>query len=104
MTATEDLRRAAGLVEQSWTQRVFARDAEGRQVDATGADATSFSVLGALYHVTQREPARLQSCVDALEQRLGLQGAAIPKWQDESGRLQADVVDALWEAAYLVVE
>ena len=61
-------------------------------------------MLGALYHVTQRVPARLQPCVDALEQRLAMKGAAIPEWQDKAGRLQADVVDALWEAAYLVAE
>lgn len=58
MQAVEVLRKARALIEkpECWTKGVFARDAEGRELEPNNWAATCFCSLGALAHASGCAP------------------------------------------------
>lgn len=89
------------LVASAWTNGADARDKHGLPVHPWGADATSWSVLGAL--ICGEESRHGQVSIERLATAaVILAGAAttasLVKWNDAPGRTQADAV-AAYDAA-----
>lgn len=105
MTPREVLLKAAELVERGWCQGHGATDKSGNTVDRDADDAACFCALGAISRATQGTKqsvrndlfwdarARLGDVVD----QAGFMGVA--PWNDAPGRTQAEVVQALRQAA-----
>lgn len=85
------LRAARALIEKGWTQRTYARDANGNVVEETDGGAVAFCAAGACWAVSSRE-AR-----DALRRQVGLE-TNTPDWpsisafNDAPDRTQQDVL------------
>jgi hypothetical protein len=89
------------LVAGAWTNGADARDKHGLPVHPWSADATSWSVLGAL--ICGETSRRGRVSIERLAKAAVLLAGAAPatslvKWNDEPGRTQADAV-AAYDAA-----
>ena len=111
LTTAEILTKAADLIEPkgAWTQGTFWRDREGRQVcleDALLGSASCMCMAGAIYVASgQRHPShRLWELVDKVIPRPRDGSAAMPFFNDNPERKQAEVVAALRKAAALARE
>ncbi len=101
IAAAETLQRAAEMVGRpgGWTQRAWARNANGDQVDHSDPGAVSFCPSGAISRACHDV-----GSYDALELAYGallrhVRGALVSTWNDSPERTQADVVHALTIAA-----
>ena len=97
-TAMDVLSAARELVakEGGWTQRHYARGADGTYADFNHKKAVCFCTLGALYRVGLPEPSALNDAESLLLKAAGVENIVV--WNDAPGRTQADVV-ALFDAA-----
>ena len=99
------LRDARKLVAESWCHGVDARDVNGFEVDPWDDDAASWSLLGAVVAVLEREAllagelpldelgAALYALADLIETD------SLVDWNDDQGQTQANVVAVLDQAA-----
>lgn len=51
---------------RAWTQRSYARDANGLSTHPRGAGASSFCLLGALRHAAEADPVAINTARDVL--------------------------------------
>ena len=98
----EDARK---LVAESWCRGADARDVNGFEVDPWDDDAASWSLLGAVVAVLEREAllagelpldelgAALYALADLIETD------SLVDWNDDQGQTQANVVAVLEQAA-----
>ena len=100
------LREARERVLEGWCRGADARDQRGAAVDPWHEDAVSWSLLGALVCVLEREAAEkdgelpLEELAAALYALADLVDAdSLVAWNNAPGRTQADVVRALDDAA-----
>jgi hypothetical protein len=101
----ELLERAQELVARAWCQGADARDAGGRPIDPWAPDAASWSLLGAIVAVLEREAAEtgemaldeLAAALYALAEQIDTD--SLVAWNDEPRRSQAEVVGVLGKAA-----
>lgn len=97
MKIDELLRRCRVLVATGWCTTADARDANGREIKPTDADARAWSVLGALAVATAS--ARLADLEEAVLTLGGVIGTpSLRAWNDAPGRDQRQVVAAFDEA------
>jgi hypothetical protein len=95
------LRGARELVATSWCRGADARDARGRAVDPFDEVAASWSLLGALVAVVEREAAEageipleeLAAALYALAELI--ETDSLVAWNDEPARTQAAVLGVL---------
>lgn len=99
------LQDARELVAESWCHGVDARDVNGFKVDPWDDDAASWSLLGAVVAVLEREAslagelpldelgAALYALADLIETE------SLVDWNDDPGQTQAKVVAVLDHAA-----
>ena len=99
------LQDARKLVAESWCHGADARDANGFEVDPWDDDAASWSLLGAVVAVLEREAslsgelpldelgAALYALADLIETD------SLVDWNDDQGQTQAKVVAVLDQAA-----
>ena len=99
------LQDARELVAESWCHGVDARDVNGFEVDPWDDDAASWSLLGAVVAVLEREAslagelpldelgAALYALADLIETE------SLVDWNDDPGQTQAKVVAVLDQAA-----
>lgn len=99
------LQDARELVAESWCHGVDARDVNGFEVDPWDDDAASWSLLGAVVAVLEREAslagelpldelgAALYALADLIETE------SLVDWNDDPGQTQAKVVAVLDHAA-----
>jgi hypothetical protein len=99
------LQDARKLVAESWCHGADARDANGFEVDPWDDDAASWSLLGAVVAVLEREAslsgelpldelgAALYALADLIETD------SLVDWNDDQGQTQAKVVAVLDKAA-----
>jgi hypothetical protein len=99
------LQDARKLVAESWCHGADARDANGFEVDPWDDDAASWSLLGAVVAVLEREAslsgelpldelgAALYALADLIETD------SLVDWNDDQGQTQAKVVAVLDNAA-----
>ena len=98
------LQDARKLVAESWCHGADARDANGFEVDPWDDDAASWSLLGAVVAVLEREAslsgelpldelgAALYALADLIETD------SLVDWNDDQGQTQANVVAVLDQA------
>ena len=99
------LERARHLVEHAWCRGADARNADGVAVEPWDEDAVSWSLLGALVAVLEREAAEsgemplteLAAALSALAELID--SDSLTAWNDRPLRKQADVVHVLDRAA-----
>jgi hypothetical protein len=99
------LQDARNLVAESWCHGADARDVNGFEVDPWDDDAASWSLLGAVVAVLEREAslagelplddlgAALYALADLIETD------SLVDWNDHQGQTQANVVAVLNQAA-----
>ena len=95
------LEQVRSFVAYGWCQGADARDAHGRSVEPWDERATSWSVLGALVAVLEREAAttgevpleQLAAALYAIADVIHVD--SLESWNDSFGRSQRDVLDAL---------
>jgi len=99
------LQDARNLVAESWCHGADARDVNGFEVDPWEDDAASWSLLGAVVAVLEREAslvgelplddlgAALYALADLIETD------SLVDWNDDQGQSQANVVAVLEQAA-----
>jgi hypothetical protein len=106
MNGSKLLHEAGVLVEQGWCQGTEARDASGRATDVRAADATSWSLLGALQATTVLDPStELQDVGDAVAALAELiMDPSLADWNDSAARTKIEVVSVLKDAELLVLE
>ena len=100
----ELLEGAQELIEQAWCQGADARDADGAAVDPWSPSAASWSLLGAIVAVLEREAAlsgeialdELATALYALADLVDTDSLAA--WNDHPLRSGAQVADVLGEA------
>src|ERR687886_383494 len=89
------------LVARGWTRGADARDATGRSVQPWHRDATSWSILGALVAVLEREAATngelpLEDVAAALYAIADIVHVdSLEEWNDRHAASQADAVEVL---------
>ena len=101
---------ARALVESGWSQEADARDSDGEPVEPWEARAASWSLLGAIVAVLEREAARdrdvplneLAAALTALAHRVD--SDSLSAWNDAPERSAHDVANALTVAAELYSE
>lgn len=101
MKPSEILRKAADLIEPegAWTQEAFARTKRGRPIGYGEAPAMCFCALGAMYRSSLAVPLSLAEATrDYLDR---IVGSDVTGWNDAPERTQAEVVQALRDAASL---
>lgn len=103
-TTVDILREARGLVARGWTQGSYARDEQGKELCVCDDRAVSWCTLGAIREAQARVASTFDEA-DRAEELLGKVAcddwAAIPDWNDEDGRTQADVLNAYDRAIQL---
>jgi hypothetical protein len=106
MNGAELLHDAGMLVEQGWCQATEARDASGRATDVTAADATAWSLLGALQAITVADPStELQDIADAVAALAELiMDPSLANWNDSETRTKLEVLSVLRDAEVLAFE
>lgn len=99
----QDLRAAKALIDtpQKWTQRAFAKTADGALTTYTAEDAACFCSAGAIFRVVGDAEPRERACLDALGATMGTHRLDIPKFNDT--RTHAEVM-AAWDAAIAAAE
>lgn len=97
MEVSEVLNKAADLLEKpgAWTQMAFARNAEGEETGLSQyrGQAVCWCILGATWAVAGDDSR------DADDELRRFIGDDINCWNDAPGRTQAEVVEALRQAA-----
>ena len=87
------------LEQYGWTQGVFARDKEGRQVDTGHEQAASFCVLGAIKRAYGNNTLEECEAVIKLRERIHAKfpqyEGSLVMWNDEKGRRKEDVIHFL---------
>jgi hypothetical protein len=106
MNGSKLLHEAGVLVEQGWCQGTEARDATGRATDVVSADATAWSLLGALQATTIANPStELQDVGDAVAALAELiRDPSLADWNDFEARTKLEVLSVLRDAELLVLE
>jgi hypothetical protein len=97
-TAADVLKEARDLIAKDggWTQRQYARGADGTYADFYNKKAVCFCTLGALYRVGLSEPKALNDAEHLLLKSAQVENIVV--WNDAPERTQAEVV-ALFDAA-----
>jgi hypothetical protein len=106
MNGSKLLHDAGVLVERGWCQGTEARDANGEATDVVAADATSWSLLGALQATTVADPStELQDVGDAVAALAELiLDPSLADWNDSESRTKLEVLSVLKNAELLVLE
>jgi hypothetical protein len=106
MSGSKLLHDARVLVEKGWCQGAEARDASGRITDVAAADATAWSLLGALQATTVADPAiELQDIGDAMAALAELiADPSLANWNDCETRTKPEVLSVLRNAEILARE
>lgn len=106
MNGSKLLHDAGALVERGWCQGTEARDANGEATDVVAADATSWSLLGALQATTVADPSTaLQDVGDAVAALADLiMDPSLANWNDSESRTKLEVLSVLRNAELLVLE
>jgi hypothetical protein len=106
MNGSKLLHDAGVLVERGWCQGTEARDANGEATDVVAADATSWSLLGALQATTVADPSTaLQDVGDAVAALADLiMDPSLANWNDSESRTKLEVLSVLRNAELLVLE
>jgi hypothetical protein len=106
MNGSKLLHDAGALVERGWCQGTEARDANGEATDVVAADATSWSLLGALQATTVADPStELQDVGDAVAALAELiLDPSLADWNDSESRTKLEVLSVLKNAELLVLE
>ena len=106
MNGSKLLHEAGVLVEQGWCQGTEARDATGRATDVRAADATSWSLLGALQATAISDASiGLQDVGDAVAALAEvILDSSLADWNDAPARTKLEVLSVLRDAELLVLE
>jgi hypothetical protein len=106
MNGSQLLHDAGVLVEQGWCQGTEARDASGGATDVDSADATSWSLLGALQATMVANPTiDLQGIGDAVAALAELiMDPSLANWNDSEVRTKLEVLSVLKDAELLTLE
>ena len=106
MIGSKLLHDARVLVETGWCQGTGARDATGKATDVAGADAASWSLLGALQATTAADPStQLQDVGDAVSALAELiMDPSLADWNDSEARTKLEVLTVLKDAEVLALE
>lgn len=92
------LEKAAALIERTgWTQRAYARLANGDNTSWRSPEAVCFCAAGALYRVTLLADYGTQ--LDAREALKKFLGTHIGEWNDQSDRTAGEVISTMNSAA-----
>jgi hypothetical protein len=102
-TAKDILLKAAEIVEQGWTQGELARDENDGVRRTQRGYACKFCMTGAIFRAAGDAPEAYQvhlalTKANTIVQLRGY--ASIPKYNDNRSRTQAEVAEALREAAH----
>ena len=81
--------------EGAWTQKAYARDADGLAVNPENPAACSWSLLGAMQRVKAAEPAAGDGVKRAIEAVHAVVGPEPIDWNDSTWRKQAHVLKVL---------
>jgi hypothetical protein len=94
----EVLQRCRDLVASGWCRDADARDASGREVDPSSAEAREWSVLGALARVAGARATlfEVERAVVSFGRVTGTR--SLRAWNDARGRTQVQVVAAFDQA------
>lgn len=94
----EVLHRCRDLVARGWCREADARDASGREVNPSSAEAREWSVLGALARVAgdRATLVELEQAVLSFGSATG--AGSLRQWNDARGRTQVQVVAAFDQA------
>ena len=106
MTGSELLQGAGLLVAQGWCQGTEARDAGGNVTDIGAADASAWSLLGALQATTADHPeTRIQDIGDAVAALAEvIMDPSLAHWNDIATRTKLEVLGVLKDAELLALE
>jgi hypothetical protein len=106
MNGSKLLHDAGVLVERGWCQGTEARDSDGRATDVVAADATAWSLLGALQATTVGDPSTgLEDIGDAVAALAELiSDPSLANWNDSETRTKLEVLSVLKDAEMLAVE
>jgi hypothetical protein len=106
MNGSQLLHEAGVLVEQGWCQGTEACDVNGEATGVGAADATAWSLLGALQATTVSDPStRLQDVGDAVAALAELiMDPSLANWNDTATRTKLEVLNVLKDAELLVLE
>jgi hypothetical protein len=106
MNGSKLLHEAGVLVEQGWCQGTEARDATGGATEVDSADATSWSLLGALQATSVADPSiDLQEIGDAVAALAELiMDPSLANWNDSAARTKLEVLSVLKDAELLALE
>jgi hypothetical protein len=106
MNGSRLLHDAGVLVERGWCQGTEARDSNGRATDVVAADATAWSLLGALQATTVGDPSTglddIGDAVAALAELIS--DPSLANWNDSETRTKLEVLSVLKNAEVLAVE
>jgi hypothetical protein len=93
-------------VEGAWTQRVFARNAEGEETGLSECrgPAVCWCALGAISKIAGNDDLLVERAEYALMRLLRCEVDGIANWNDAPERTQAEVVAKLREAAAIARE
>lgn len=113
LTAAAMLSEARRLVVSGWCQGAHARDELGLEVSSWSDDARSWSLLGAVLASWHRQDSQDENVIahladahalgkvtEVLGQVVGT--ASLERWNDDSERNQAEVIDAMERALHLL--
>lgn len=93
------LRATADLIETGWCRGADARDCQGHAVEACDPSAAAWSLVGALFVVSERGDADRASLRDALWAISGvIPDASLEGWNDADGRTRAQTLRMLAHA------
>ena len=106
MNGSKLLHEASVLVEKGWCQGTEARDASGNAISVGAADATAWSLLGALQATTAADPStELQDVGDAVAALAELvRDPSLANWNDGESRTKLEVLSVLKDAEVLALE
>lgn len=97
----EILNQAADLLEKpgAWTQGAYGRDASGEPIPEWHERCTCWCAAGAVWAVLGKGASTrdLEPALDVLARDLPRR--LVSEWNDEQGRTQSEVVEALRQAA-----
>lgn len=99
---------AYGVIESGWCQGIPARDAAGRPVEPESNFAVEWSLPGALLRLWRRSEIDVQVGLFAFQRaNLALAaavGESVGPWNDQPGRHQGEVLEAIVVALSIVRE
>lgn len=88
----DDLNAVAGVLEQGWCQRAYARDAQGKMVTLRDETACCYCLSAAVELTADFSNGRAVAMYQAIANTLGLPLDRIVPWQDERDRTKAEVI------------